>query len=194
MIRPVLLILVPALAFPVLSYRTIVGDSTANAALASAEAVVPPVPETPVFDMRDEETYSVILERPLFSPSRRPAGPAQATTSATTASDGLTLLGVASGAGRTVALIRSGTGTPAIKAQPGEEVAGWQLVEVAAGTVVLERQGGRLHLDLPFKAPGPVAASVIGSSEPTLEAESESESEPAEAEAVPEEADTPPEN
>ena len=72
MFKPVLLLLVPALAFPVLSYRTIVGDGTANAALSSADAVVPPVPEAPVFDMREEETYAVILERPLFSPSRRP--------------------------------------------------------------------------------------------------------------------------
>ncbi len=190
MIRPVLLLLVPALAFPILSYRTIVGDTTANAAIASAEAVVPPVPDAPVFDMREEEAYSIILERPLFSPSRRPVGPTLA-ASAPAALDGLALLGVASGAGRSIALIRSGAGAPAIKARAGEEVAGWQLVEVASSAVVLERQGSRLHLDLPFKAPGPVSASVIGSSEPTLEAEPEPEA--AEGESAPDAADAPPE-
>ncbi len=178
MIRPALLILVPALALPVLSYRIIMGDSTANAALSSAEAVVPPVPEAPVFDMREEETFSVILERPLFSPSRRPVGPVL--SSAPAESGGFALLGIASGAGRSIALIRAAAGTPAIKAEEGEEVAGWQLIKIAAGEVVLERHGSRLDLDLPFKSPGPVAAPIIASPQEPFEPEPEYEPEPVE--------------
>ena len=183
MMRPALLILVPALAFPVLSYRTIVGDGSANAAFASADAIVPPVPEAPVFDMREEETYAVILERPLFSPSRRPVSPAQA-ESAPVASAGLSLLGIASGAGRAIALIQPGADAPAIKAQAGEEVAGWQLVSIATQSVLLERQGGQLALDLAFKAPAPVAAQVIGAPQPEAEPQPEQTlaPEPAEAE------------
>ena len=176
MIRPALLILVPALAFPVMSYRTIMGDGSANAALASAQAVVPPVPEAPVFDMREEETYSVIIERPLFSPSRRPAS-AGAVASAPASSAGLSLLGIVSGGGRKLALIRPEANAPAIKAQAGEEVAGWQLVSIAVQDVLLERQGGQLKLDLPFKAPAPVAASIIGAPQP--EGEPEPAAEPA---------------
>lgn len=161
MFKPVLLLLVPALAFPVLSYRTIVGDGTANAALSSADAVVPPVPEAPVFDMREEETYAVILERPLFSPSRRPFS-ATAPAAASSGTTGLTLLGVVSGLGRSIALIRTGEGAPATKAEAGQEVAGWQLLTVEPSQVVLERQGGHLTLGLAFKAPGPVAASIVG--------------------------------
>lgn len=176
MIRPALLILIPALAFPVLSYRTIVGDSTANAALSSAAAVVPPVPEAPVFDMRDEETYSVILERPLFSPSRRPVGTTVA-AAASSGAGGLTLLGVVSGFGRSIALIRAGEGAPATKAEAGQEVAGWQLLTVEPSQVVLERQGGHLTLGLAFKAPAPVAASIIDN-QPQPEAEPQVEAQP----------------
>lgn len=179
MIRPALLILVPALAFPVLSYRTIMGEGTANAAFSSAEAVVPPVPEAPVFDMREEESFSVILERPLFSPSRRPVGPAPS-SAAPAESTGLALLGIASGAGRSIALIRATAGTPAIKAEEGEEVAGWQLTKIAAGEVVLERHGTRLDLDLPFKSPGPVAAPIIAAPQEPFEPEPEYEPEPVE--------------
>ena len=176
MIRPAVLILIPALAFPVLSYRTIVGDSSANAALSSAAAVVPPVPEAPVFDMREEETYSVILERPLFSPSRRPVG--STVPAASSGSSGLTLLGVVSGLGRRIALIRTGEGAPATKAEAGQEVAGWQLLTVEPSHVVLERQGGHLTLGLAFKAPAPIAAPVIGAkSDPQAQPQPEAQPE-----------------
>jgi hypothetical protein len=176
MMRPALLILVPALAFPVLSYRTIVGDGSANAAFAAADAVVPPVPEAPVFDMREEETYSVILERPLFSPSRRPAGPTS--TAAPADSAGLALLGVVWATGRSIGLFRTAPEAPTIKAREGDEVAGWQLVDLAPSAAILERQGGRLELELPFKAPAPVAASVITEPQPAAEPAAEPEADP----------------
>jgi hypothetical protein len=178
MIRPALLILVPALAFPILSYRTIVGDSAANAALAEAE--VPPVPEAPVFDMREEETYAVILERPLFSPSRRPASPAAAAEAPATSSDGLALLGIASAQGRSIALIRPEAGAPAIKARTGEEVAGWQLVTIGSSDVLMERQGAQLALELAFKSPAPMMAPAILAPQPAAGAQPEPEAEPEE--------------
>ena len=118
MIRPALLILVPALAFPIMSYRIIMGDSMANAALASADAVVAPVPDAPSFGMGDEATYSVILERPIFSPSRHPLASHKAHASAEDAS-GLSLLGVVSRAGRAIALIRTGAAGPRHKSRAG---------------------------------------------------------------------------
>jgi hypothetical protein len=178
MIRPALLILVPALAFPILSYRTIVGDSVANAALAEAE--VPPVPEAPVFDMREEETYAVILERPLFSPSRRPASPAAAAEAPAASSDGLALLGIASAQGRSIALIRPEAGAPAIKARTGEEVAGWQLVTIGSSDVLMERQGAQLALELAFKSPAPVMAPAILAPQPAAGAQPEPQAEPEE--------------
>jgi hypothetical protein len=158
-IRPAFLILVPALVFPIMSYRIIMGDSAANAALASADAVVAPVPDAPSFGMRDEATYSVILERPIFSPSRHPIASAKA--KAATPS-GLSLLGVVSRAGRAIALIRTGPGAPAVKAEAGQDVAGWQLTSVAPTEVLLQRQGGRLELTLPFKAAAPLPAPILG--------------------------------
>ena len=162
MIRPAFLILVPALAFPILSYRIISGDSSANAAAASADAVVAPVPNAPNFGMRDEATYSVILERPIFSPSRHPVMLTKAQSNTTETPSGLSLLGVVSRSGRAIALIRTGPGTPATKAEAGQEVAGWQLTSIAPTEVLLERQGGRLQLTLPFKAPAPLPAPVVG--------------------------------
>lgn len=181
MIKPALLILVPALAFPILSYHTIAGDGSANAALTSGAAVAPPVPEAPNLDLREEATYSAILERPLFSPSRRPVGPAAA-PSAAQSPGGLALLGVVAGAGRTVALIRTGEGSPATKAQAGQEVSGWQVTGIAPTEVVLERQGSRLELELPFKAPAPMPViAPEAATSPSAEAEPEEEDEPADA-------------
>lgn len=177
MIRPALLILVPALAFPVMSYRTIAGGSTTNTALAAAEAVVPSVPAAPTFDMRDEKTYAVILERPIFSPSRRPVA-AAAAQAGTESPSGLALLGVVAGAGRAVALIRTAEGTPATKAEAGQEVAGWQLTTVGPTEVTLERQGGRLQLKLPFKAAAPAPKSMPDA---LVEPASDAASQPADA-------------
>lgn len=159
MIRPAYLILIPALAFPIMSYRIISGDSAANAALASADAVVAPVPDAPNFGMRGEATYSVILERPIFSPSRHPV--ASKARAGTANPSGISLLGVVSRAGRAIALIRTGPGAPAMKAEAGQEVAGWQLTSVAPAKVLLERQGGRLELKLPFKAASPLRAPIV---------------------------------
>jgi hypothetical protein len=156
--------LLPALAFPVLSYRTIVGDGGANAASASAELAVPPLPEVPMLDMR-EERASALLERPLFSPSRRPVASTLG-ASPDDDSSGPSLLGIASGAGRTIALIRTQTNAPPIKAQAGEAVAGWQLVSIETSMVVLERQQDRRALDLPFGAPAPALAPEVAAPEP----------------------------
>lgn len=178
MIRPALLILVPALAFPVMSYLTIAGDSTASAALAAAEAAVPPVLDAPTFDRREEGAYAAILERPLFSPSRRPVG-AASSPSATSSPSGLALLGVVAGAGRAIALIRTGEGAPATKVEAGQEVAGWQVTALASTQVVLERQGNRLQLELPFKAAAPAPAPALDvAPEPITEAEPQPAPEP----------------
>ena len=161
MFRPALLIMIPALALPILSYRTIVGDSTANAALSGASIVIPPVPDAPVLDMRDEASYAIIIERPLFTPSRRAAAPAVQTVASEAPPAGFTLLGVVSKSGRSLAVIRAGEGTSAIKAEAGQEVAGWQLTKVAPTQVLLERQGGKLELELAFKAPAPAMAGMV---------------------------------
>jgi hypothetical protein len=161
MIRPVLLILVPALALPIMSYRIISGDNgTANAALArgAVEAMVPPVPKAPVFGMKDEASYSVVLDRPLFTPSRRPT---QATAAAAPSSTGLALLGVVAAKGRQVALIRTAEGSPSVRAELGQDVAGWKLTRMAPTQVQLERHGGKLTLGLQFKSPGGAATAAV---------------------------------
>lgn len=93
------------------------------------------------------------VDRPLFSPSRRPPPSPDALSTADTgpaetlegeAADGaadapFTLLGVASGSARTIALLRRLDGADVLRVRVGEEIDGWTIEAIAADSITLRR-------------------------------------------------------
>jgi hypothetical protein len=95
------------------------------------------------------EKLSVMLDRSLFSPSRRraPAPPsvvqAPAQVELPTAPPNLVLLGVVMDGETARALVRAGADQRLLRAQMGDEIDGWKVAQIDGRKVVLASQDGR---------------------------------------------------
>ncbi|HET7591408.1 MAG TPA: hypothetical protein VFK00_00195 [Rhodanobacteraceae bacterium] len=130
-------------------------DTTATAAAQPAVASTTPPPTVEPLDQ-----YSVVWERPLFSPSRTPEA---ATAGDSGASGDLQLTGVIMLPGLKMAILhdkRTGKDYRAIAGQPSH--GGPVLVELRPRSAVVESGGSRLQLHL---VPGPSAETGNASPE-----------------------------
>jgi hypothetical protein len=95
------------------------------------------------------ENLSVMLDRSLFSPSRRraPAPPpvvqAPAPAELPPAPPNLVLLGVVMDGESARALVRAGADHRLLRAQMGDEIDGWKVAQIDSRKVVLASQDGR---------------------------------------------------
>jgi hypothetical protein len=91
-------------------------------------------------------SYADLLQRPLFSPNRRPAVSAAA---ARLSSASLRLTGVVAEAGHTIALVRSDEQKRETRVGPGASLNGWQVAAIDAQGIDLV--AGRQHLHVGLK-------------------------------------------
>ncbi|MDD3447123.1 MAG: hypothetical protein PHS60_17095 [Zavarzinia sp.] len=92
--------------------------------------------------------YPAILERPLFSPDRRPApagGPAAEAAA-------FTLIGVGTAGDAATALLRAPDGQ-ALRILPGQSVEGWQVISIEPNAVTLGHGDRRIVLEVPKETP-----------------------------------------
>jgi hypothetical protein len=95
------------------------------------------------------EQLSTMLDRPLFSPSRRraPAPPpvvaAPAPAELPSSPPNLVLFGVVMDGETARALVRNGADKRLLRAQMGDEIDGWKVAQIDGRKVVLASQDGR---------------------------------------------------
>jgi hypothetical protein len=109
----------------------------------------------------DASTYSAIVERPLFDPSRHahtppPSAAVQAPAPVAPVASGqaslrAVLVGVVAGGDRPMALLRGADGR-VLQLTVGEAIDGWRIVDIALRSVDVERDGVRQTLKLPAPA------------------------------------------
>jgi hypothetical protein len=109
-------------------------NEAAESAPAAPAPILPPL-----------ASYRDLLQRPLFSPSRRPT----AIAAAHLASASLRLTGLVAESGRTIALIRPQDQTGEVRVGPGASLNGWQVAAIDAHG--LELVAGRNHLHVRLK-------------------------------------------
>ncbi|WP_244511182.1 hypothetical protein [Magnetospirillum fulvum] len=105
-------------------------------------AIVPPQPQSPPQSPESAE-WSRVLDRPLFSPDRRPTP----TVAAATALEGFVVTGIAVSEQAASAVVRPPAGKT-IRLRPGQTLDGWTVRRIAPQRVTLDRAGESLDLTL----------------------------------------------
>lgn len=150
-----------------------IADLSAGQPIDSTDAAPPsalaPTSSQPALIIPDKASLAVILERPVFSETRRPratpTGGAQATPI------DFTLLGVVISDSQRSALIRTGKGEAVQRLTEGEEVAGWKLVQIASDRIVVRRGTVEADVFLDYSAPAPpVPRTQMPKEKPTAQA------------------------
>lgn len=140
---PVLLLLV-CTVLVWLVYRQLAAPPSPEAATdpsALAEAAVPELPPKPQFSMRPIEDFRAVLERPIFSPTRRPPPVEEGGSVVESGGATFTLKGILIDDQERVALFRPGRGAKIVRLGEGDRLEGWTLVRIEADRVTLERGG-----------------------------------------------------
>ena len=124
---------------------------------ASAEsAATPDIPTatswSPLLTAPSRESLAAILERPVFSESRRPnsdKGDIQA------APHDFRLAGLVIAGGERSALIETGTSAMLQRLEEGDDIGGWILVEIALDRIKIRRGTMETEMRLDYAAPAP---------------------------------------
>jgi type II secretory pathway component PulC len=144
------------LALGWLIYHQLTGSPNTEALARGEPAATPSPGELPPelrFTMANIEDFNSILERPLFSPNRRPPVVEGGAATATNGDFGYDLKGVLIDDEARIALFWKTDGSGDVRQAEGTTIDGWLLKEVASDFVVLERDGDELVLELAFQSP-----------------------------------------
>lgn len=122
-------------------------DVSPKSALQGPDAGKPPQAGNlaTALDKKPAASFSDIVNRPLFSPDRKPVQRARPQEGVAAGPLDLRLVGVLqTGSGPKRALIRTSTQTRGVWVAEGEQVAGWTLRSIGDRSVMLT-SGGRTH-------------------------------------------------
>ncbi len=111
------------------------------------------IPEMPRYDPPPIERFAAALDRPLFSPQRRP--PEDEPTGAGVVEDralSATLQGILFATSGSVALLTAVGESSPVRVSEGELFLGWRLLEIHPDNVVFERDEETVTLELIYKA------------------------------------------
>ena len=120
---------------------------------AQASVELAEAPMSPRFDPPPIEQFAAIVERPIFTATRRTARRQPVAPSAPASSGGLFLgryqvVGVVVAPGNRLVLLKRPGGAETIRLKEGEEIDGWTLVNVTRDDVVLESGGRREKIEI----------------------------------------------
>lgn len=133
-------------------------DAPPAASAAAADGDVGP-PQAPPYEAPPAERFIAVLDRPLFSPDRRPETVESAAPTAAPRRDEslkAQLRGVVLADPEAAALITPEGSTQVLRVALGELFRGWRLREVHPDHVVFEHEGREERLDLIYRS-DPVA-------------------------------------
>ena len=127
-----------------------------NDILASDDEAPPnlsaPISSPPNFALPDRAYLAVILERPVFSETRRPSR--NAAGEQTTPAD-FTLAGVVISQGERSVLVKPANGGMIQRLKEGDDISGWMLEEIAFDRIKIRRGGVEVEMLIDYAAPAP---------------------------------------
>ncbi|MDB5394599.1 MAG: hypothetical protein JWM91_2105 [Rhodospirillales bacterium] len=105
-----------------------------------ADRMIRSQPQEKTFAMAPLQKFSAIVERPIFSPNRRPAAKQPDSEKQQRPRSSLALFGITISAGERIALVGVERGTSLARMKEGQAFSGWVVVEIDQNRVLL-RQG-----------------------------------------------------
>ncbi len=137
-----------------LIYQQLTGAPNTEALARIQLEQVPALKELPPelqFTLAAIEDFDSVLERPLFSPSRRPAE--EGAAPAVDQEFDYTLKGVLIDIDARIALLYHKGGAGMVRQAEGTKIDGWLLKEVEGDFIVVERNGEERIVELIFQSP-----------------------------------------
>ena len=141
-------------------YQEMGANSRPHAMAGSGEAApqtVPPLPAAAGFRLAPIERFATVVERPIFSPTRRPADPAAAPTptpepEAPVEELALVLKAVIGSADGRIAILSETAGGGTVTLRKGGQYRGWTLAHVLAERVIFRQGEIERQIELKFDA------------------------------------------
>ncbi|MGQ9367938.1 hypothetical protein [Azospirillum sp. ST 5-10] len=133
----------------VLTWAAAPSPSSSSPAPPEAVSPAPPPPSLPSPALAD---FAAILDRPLFIPDRRPPAAPQPAAAPPARTPPFTLHGVIRSDRRQLVLLKPATRGAVVRAEPGDRVAGWEIVAVEPRAVTV--RNGPVEVSLPLTEPG----------------------------------------
>jgi len=143
------------LALGWLIYHQLTGSPNTEALARGEPAATLSLDELPPelrFTLAAIQDFDSVLERPLFSPSRRPPAVEGGAEPATIRDFDYALKGVLIDNDARIALFRKNDGSSVVRQAEGTSLDGWLLKEVEPDFVVLERDGEEQVVELLFRS------------------------------------------
>ena len=126
------------------------------AAMGGPAAPLPALPGQLSFAMPAAETFSGILERPLFSPTRRPPAEGTVTIESSAPELEVTLVGVIISAEERIAILKPTDGARFARLSLGDSFHGWILESIEPDRVTFRKGEIEEHIELDYEVPPPV--------------------------------------
>ena len=114
------------------------------------------LPARPSYAMAPVEDFSEILERPLFSPTRRPPAQGVAATAAPEPELQVTLVGVIISSEEQIAIVRLKDAGRFARLNVGDSFQGWILDSIEPSRITFRRGDVEEHIELTYDVPPPV--------------------------------------
>jgi hypothetical protein len=146
------------LALGWLIYQQLTGAPNTEALARIQPEKIPALNELPPelqFTMAAIGDFDSVLERPLFSPSRRPAPVEEGAAPAGGEEFDYVLKGVLIDIEARIALLSHKGGAGTVRLAEGTKIDGWLLKEVEGDFIVVERNGEERIVELIFQSPPP---------------------------------------
>ncbi len=119
-------------------------------------ASLPDLPAEPSFAMAPAAIFSAILERPIFSPTRRPPPEGTATIESADPELDVTLVGIIISAEERIALVKPKDGSRFVRLSEGDSLQGWILESIEPDRITFQRGEIEEHFELSYEEPPPV--------------------------------------
>jgi hypothetical protein len=126
---------------------------------ASSDSLAAPAAPS-AFAMPPQETFLAIVERPVFSASRRPAPGSDQGGAGPQALSDVELIGIVVSGGDRFVLVRPSGASQPQPVHEGEMIAGWSVQAISTDHVTLRRGAEEMDVALDYAAPPPPSLRV----------------------------------